>query len=123
MLISIWLAAVASAVTFVVHFFVGGRMVAAPLLKDKTLPVASKWLNYYCWHVTSVMLIFFIAGFVWLAVFPDRPSVVFLALLSISLSVLSATVALKANLAPWRFPSTSLFAVIAIFGFVAVLAE
>ncbi len=98
-------------------------MVAAPLLKDKTLPVASKWLNYYCWHVTSVMLIFFIAGFVWLAVFPDRPSVVFLALLSISLSVLSATVALKANLAPWRFPSTSLFAVIAIFGFVAVLAE
>ena len=123
MLPYIWLAAAASAVTFAVHFFVGGQRVAGPLLKDRSLPFASKWLNYYCWHVTSVMLIFFTAGFVWLAIQPDIPSLIFLSALSISLSILSAVVAGRASISPWRFPSTSLFATIAAMSAFAVLME
>lgn len=108
------LAAAASVVTFLVHTFVGGRRVAAPLLADRSLPKPSKWLNYYCWHVTTVLIAFMAGGFLWLAFDPHLPSLVFLGALAFALSVLSAAVALKAGIGPLRFPSTSLFAAIAI---------
>jgi hypothetical protein len=113
MAIWIWFAAVTSAATFYVHSFVGGPLVAGPLLATNALPPASKWLNYYCWHVTTVLLAFLTGAFVWLAMHPDIPSLVFLLLLCAALSALSALVARKAGIAPWRFPSTTLFAAIA----------
>ena len=113
MAIWIWFAAAASAATFYVHTFIGGQRVAGPLLADRTLPPASKWLNYYCWHVTTVLLIFLTGALGWLTMHPDIPSLVFVMLLCAVLSALSASIAWKAGIAPWRFPSTSLFAVIA----------
>ncbi len=107
-----WLAAATSLLTFCVHAFVGGRKAARPLLADQTMPLASKWLNYYCWHVTTVLLVFYVAGFSWLARHPHLPSLIFLGSLSFTLSILSAGVAWLAKIQPWRFPSTSLFAVI-----------
>lgn len=119
--VTIGFAAVVSALTFYVHTFVGGKRVAAPLLKDQSLPLASKWLNYYCWHVTTVLIAFMAAGFVWLAFHPHIPSLVFLGALTLALSVLSAAVALKAGIKPWQFPSTSLFAIIAAICGIALL--
>lgn len=110
---TIGLAAAVSALTFYVHTFVGGKRVAAPLLDDTSLPFAAKWLGYYCWHVTTVLIAFIVAGFVWLALHPHTPSLVFLGALTLALSILSAAVAIKAGIRPLQFPSTSLFAAIA----------
>lgn len=117
----IGIAAFVSVLTFYVHFVVGGRRVAAPLLADTTLPLASKWLNYYCWHVTTVLLAFLSAGFVWLAIHPHQPSLVFLCALTAALSVLSAWVARQAGISPLRFPSTWLFATVALVSAAALL--
>ncbi len=123
MTIYIWLCIISSAVTFYVHTFIGGPIVAGPLLKDSSLPAASKWLNYYCWHITTILLLFFTGAFVWLAFYPHKPSLVFLSSLSALLSILSITIARKAGISPLRFPSTSLFAVIAFFGTTAIITS
>ena len=45
---------VMSFITFVVHTFIGDPRVAKPLLENTNLPIASKWLNYYTWHITTI---------------------------------------------------------------------
>jgi hypothetical protein len=119
----LWAASAAAAVTFCVHVFVGGVYVARPLLADASLPRPSKWLNYYCWHITSVLIAALAAAFAWSALGAAHSElVVFSTLLCAALSPLSAAVALKGGIAPWRFPSTTLFAVTAILGAGALLA-
>ena len=104
-------------ITFGVHTFVGGIVVARPLLADTNLPRASKWLNYYCWHITTVTILALAGAFAFSAIRGDRPeAAAFGAVFAALLSVLSATVALKGNIHPLRFPSTSLFAGIAVLG-------
>ena len=62
--INLWysLAAVLSLATFAIHTFVGGRYIAAPLLKAqlKTVP---KITTYYCWHIVTIMLFLMGAGY------------------------------------------------------------
>ncbi|WP_291078171.1 hypothetical protein [Hyphomonas sp.] len=117
----LFLAAGLSLVTFLVHLFAGGVHVARPLLASTALPPASKWLNYYCWHLVTLMLGFMALGFFWLGTAPYMPGIVFLTLLAVSSSMLSLFVGLKAAINPFRFPSTSLFAVIAVSGGAAIL--
>lgn len=116
--ILLWVAAFICMVTFYVHTFIGGPRVAGPLLKNKDLPVASKWLNYYCWHIVTIYLFFMGGAYAYVAWYPDRPElVVFLTLLNTSLSILSIAVATKGKINPLRFPSTTLFALVAVCGF------
>lgn len=111
------LAALVSAVTFYVHTFIGGPVVARPLLASAALPPASKWLNYYTWHMATVLLAAMGAGFGWAAVRPDAHDLaLFLTILAAANSLLSAWVAWKGGINPLRFPSTSLFALIAVLG-------
>ncbi len=113
----LWAAAVMSMVTFAVHTFVGGPRVVEPLLADTRLPKASKWLNYYCWHITTVFTLSMGGAYVYVAMNPERQElVVFLTGLTASFSLLSAAVALKGEINPFRFPSTTLFAVVSILG-------
>lgn len=114
----LWAICLVATVTFLVHTFVGGPRVAAPLLADGGLPKASKWLNYFCWHIATVLLASMAGAFAWLALEPN-PQVVFAALvyfgsLSLALALLSAAVALRGAIHPLRFPSTSLFALITL---------
>lgn len=119
-----WAAALVSLVTFVVHTFIGGPRVAGPLLASSQLPPASKWLNYYCWHIATTLLLAMPLGFGYVALHPDRPELaVFLTVLSAALSVLSAAVALKGRIHPLRFPSTSLFLLIFLLGSAALYSE
>ncbi len=112
-----WAATIMSVVTFSVHTFIGGPRVAIPLLANSSLPIASKWLNYYCWHVTTIYTLFMGAAYAYVALHPDRPElVIFLTLLNSALSLLSAAVARKGGINPFRFPSTSLFASVALLG-------
>ena len=120
----LWAAAIMSIVTFAVHTFIGGPVVAAPLLKNTDLPKASKWLNYYTWHVTTVFTFTMGGAYVYVALNPDRPElVVFLTMVTAALSILSAAVALKGNINPFRFPSTSLFATVSVLGLIGMLVE
>ena len=113
----LWSAVVMSVITFYVHTFIGGPAVARPLLVNTDLPKASKWLNYYCWHVTTIFTLLMGAGYMYVAFYPERPElVVFLTLNTAAFSILSAMVALKGNINPFRFPSTSLFATVSLLG-------
>jgi len=119
---TLWAAVVMSFVTFLVHTFIGGSKVAEPLLKDTSLPPASRWLNYYCWHVTTIYTFLMGWGYAYVALNPDRPElVIFLSILNTALSVLSYAVATKGNINPFRFPSTSLFASVSILGIISLI--
>jgi hypothetical protein len=119
----LWAAAIASFVTFCVHFFVGGVFVARPLLADTHLPKASKWLNYYCWHVVSILLLSVAAAYAYSTWIPGRNELaIYVTFLAASASVLSAIVALKGRINPFRFPSTSLLAIVAALGLAGLMA-
>jgi len=114
--------------TSAVHTFVGGRVVARPLLADDSLPRASKWLNYYCWHIATVTILLIAAGFGWLAQTnawtPAHMAVLSaLTAFTTALSALSAFVARKGGINPLRFPSTSLFAMIALTGLAMIIVS
>ncbi len=117
----LWSAAASALATFAVHTFVGGVFVARPLLADTGLPKASKWLNYYCWHITTVMIIAIAAAFAWSAQRGSAELAAFATLLTASVAGLSVAVALKAGINPLRFPSTSLFTATAACGAAGVL--
>ena len=115
--ILLWLAVVLSLVTFYVHTFIGGPRVAAPLLRNKDLPIASKWLNYYCWHIVTLYLLLIGGGYAYVALHPERPElVVFLTILNSSFAILSVLVARKGKINPLRFPSTTLFSLLSLSG-------
>lgn len=121
-----WGFAAASAIallTFGVHTFVGGVFVARPLLAARELPRASLWLNYYCWHIVTVLLLAMSGGFAWAAARPEALELAaFLTLLAALLSPLCVWVAIRGRIAPWRFPATSLFALAAAAGLWGCLA-
>jgi len=115
-------AAVMSVVTFVTHTFIGGPVVAKPLLENTNLPKASKWLNYYTWHVTTIFTLSMGGAYVYVALNPNKPElVVFLTIITGALSVLSGAVAIKGKINPFRFPSTSLFASVSLLGLASLL--
>tara|TARA_R110002167_G_scaffold359423_1_gene576078 strand:- start:1049 stop:1423 length:375 start_codon:yes stop_codon:yes gene_type:complete len=118
----LWAAVAMSFVTFLVHTFIGGPRVAGPLLKNTSLPIASKWLNYYCWHITTIYTFLMGGAYAYVALNPNKPElVVFLSILNVSLAILSAMVAIKGNINPFRFPSTSLFATVSLLGIISLL--
>jgi hypothetical protein len=65
-----------SFVTFIIHTFIGGPRVAKPLLENNNLPKASKWLNYYTWHITTIFTFLMGGGYGYVALHPNRPELV-----------------------------------------------
>jgi hypothetical protein len=49
-------ATVTSGIAFLTHTFVGGKFVAAPLLAVENMGKVSKYTNYYCWHIVTIVL-------------------------------------------------------------------
>ncbi|MAC90763.1 hypothetical protein [Maricaulis sp.] len=118
------LASLSALITFLIHTFAGGPVVARPLLADTHLPPASKWLNYYCWHITTVLLAAMALAFAATALdarFAAFPYL--LGPLALCLSGLSAAIAIKAGMPPLRLPSTSLFALTGLLGIAAVFSN
>lgn len=111
----LWAAAALCVVTFFVHVFIGGIHVVRPLLASKDITRASKWLNYYCWHIVSVVILFMAAMLAYASFHGEIfVLVAFMSALSVTLSVLSVLVAMKGGINPFRFPSTSMFTIISI---------
>jgi len=110
-------AAALSLATFAVHTFVGGRFAARPLLKAQDFHRASRWLNYFTWHMATALLLFMTGGFAWAAVTPEAwPVAVLLTLMAATFSPLCVWVAMKGGIAPWRFPASWLFLMILVAG-------
>lgn len=111
------LAAVLSLITFSIHTFVGGKYAARPLLAARDFDRASRGLNYMTWHMVTALLAAFTVGFGWAALRPAAMEVaVLLAGLAGILSLISIWAAVRAGFAPWRFPSSWLFLLIAAAG-------
>jgi hypothetical protein len=110
-------ASVVALVTFAVHTVVGGIYVVRPLHAVEGLTRASRWLSYYCWHMTTVTLLAMAAMFAYAAWQPEaRAFGVLFTVLAAVFSLLCVGVAIKGGVRPYRFPATSLFAVIAATG-------
>ncbi|QWG23577.1 hypothetical protein KMZ93_01075 [Bradyrhizobium sediminis] len=110
-------ASVLALLTFTVHTFVGGVYVVRPLLAVEGLSRASRWLNYYCWHMTTLTLLVMTAMFAYSALEPAaRGFGVLFTALAASFSLLCIAVAIKGGVRPWRFPATGLFAAVAAAG-------
>lgn len=120
----LWSAVIMSFVTFVVHTFIGGPRVAKPLLENKALPKASKYLNYYTWHITTIFTFMMGGAYAYVALHLNRIElVVFLTILTGLFSFLSMAVALKGKINPFYFPSTSLFAILFLLGLASLLVS
>ena len=103
--------------TFAVHTFVGGIYVVRPLLAVEGLTRASRWLNYYCWHMTTLTLLVMTTMFAYAAYEPGARGfgLLFTTMAGAS-SALCIGVAIKGGVRPHRFPATSLFAAVAAAG-------
>lgn len=106
-------AAVLSLITFGVHTFVGGKYAARPLLAAADFDRASRWLNYFTWHMATAILLVMAAGFGWAAVSAQAwPAALVLTVMAALFSPLCVWVALKGGIAPHRFPASWLFLLI-----------
>lgn len=118
------LAALASAATFGVHTFVGGRFAARPLLAAENLPRPTRWLNYMTWHMVTALLVVMSTGFIWAAVAPTAvEAAIVLVTLAGLLSATTVAVTMKAGIQPWRFPSSYLFLIILACGLWGLAAQ
>lgn len=106
-------AAVLSLITFGVHTFVGGKYAARPLLEATDFHKASRWLNYFTWHMATVLLLVMAAGYAWAAAAPAAwPAALILTIMAALFSPLCVWVTVKGGIKPWRFPASWLFALI-----------
>lgn len=63
-------------------------------------------------------------AYAYVAIKPDKIElVVFLSILNMAFSILSAVVAMKGNINPFRFPSTSLFAAVSMLGIISLATK
>lgn len=111
-------ASAAAAVTFLAHWQIGGRYAARPLLASAQLPAVAKWLNYFCWHIVTILLLMMaltLAGAAAGRVHMD--AVRFIAVSATAISLLSIAVTLSAKIRPWRFPASYLLATVAALSF------
>jgi len=65
------LPAAVAALIAAIHFFVGGREVARPLLQQDTLPQVVTLTHYFCWHLVTITLVGLAGAFVYASLAPD----------------------------------------------------
>lgn len=116
-------AGVVSVVTACTHTYLGGIHVVRPLLAVEGLTRASRWLNYYCWHITTILLVAMAIVFLRAAFAEEmRETAALMTILAASNSLLCLAVALKGSVQPFRFPALTLFAVTAVLGTLGLTA-
>lgn len=112
-----WAAAAVSVMTFLGHVFIGGPQVARPLLDSDDLPTQARWLAYFCWHVTSLVVLAMRVGFAVVAVRGQHSDLaVFLPTLSALIWALSIGITVVGGLPPRRNPGVWLFGLITLLG-------
>lgn len=109
-------------VTFLVHWQVGGIYASRPLLAAKDITDASRWLNYFCWHIVTILLLI-MTGVLALGAFErvSNDAIAIVALIAGSISLLSVAVTIRAGIQPHRFPASYLLASVAALSLAGIL--
>ena len=79
----LFMAGIWCAITWAIHTFAGGRVVAKPLLAAADLQDTPKYTQFYCWHIVTIVLAGMAGGLVYAAFVPGAAD---LALLVIALA-------------------------------------
>lgn len=115
-----WLGAagLAAAFTFCIHTFVGGRMIAKPLLEGD-LPAQMKTVLYGCWHFATICLAAFVVAFFLAAFYPVLISLAwFVSGIFSVLCLMALAIAVWGGAPFLRSPHWMMFSVTALLGFV-----
>jgi hypothetical protein len=117
-----WLlaSALAALVTFLVHLIVGGREIAAPLMRASGLARIPRLTTYYCWHMVSILLLAMAIALGWAAWHANPPLVLLLVLLAAAFAVLSLGLVVAFRVSPWHLPQWLFFVLIALLGAVGL---
>lgn len=102
-------AAATSLFTFLTHVFLGGREVAAPLLRSE-LRAIPKFTSYYCWHMVTITIAALALAFV-LAGLPggSRELALFATALSVLFMLWNLALIATQRLRLFHFPQWLLF--------------
>ncbi|NVJ98040.1 MAG: hypothetical protein HWE25_07805 [Alphaproteobacteria bacterium] len=104
-------ASMASAFTALLHLFLGGREIAAPLLKARDMRAVAKYTNYYCWHMVSIVLATMAAGYGWSAFRPQSTEIaVLFSFLALAFCVWNVLLVFWKKQHPLHMPQWILFA-------------
>ncbi len=96
--------------SFAVHTFVGGRYAARPLI-NSTLPAATIWLNYLCWHAVTVGLLLIAGALALVALEVVHPDAGWLAVMfAAGISGASLLATARGGIPFYRFPASYLLA-------------
>ena len=110
-------AGVTSLVTMLIHFTLGGREIARPLLDASGLDPIAKSTNYYFWHLVTLTLVAMASGFVWGAVAEQAADVAFLVLvLAVSFAIWNIALVVWHRRSPLLMPQWILFCAISVLG-------
>lgn len=111
-----------SALNALIHIFAGGKEVAKPLLSSTDLGTVPRLTAYFCWHITTIVLVAMAAGFLWLGYHPDDTSLaILLTGLAGAFALLSLGLVRVHRVGPLALPQWILFSAIALPGAAALL--
>ncbi len=117
----IWLAFGTSAITFLLHTFVGGPDVAKPLL-ESDMATVPKYTNYYCWHLVTLTLFAMAGSFLVAAVWPSAWELSLLATaLAAGFAIWSVLLNIIAKTSFLKLPQWILFTPTSLFGILGML--
>ncbi len=109
------LAAGLTLITALIHLFAGGDDVAKPLLGSSELGTVPRLTAYYCWHVTTLVLLAMVGGFAFVGFHPAETSLaVALTGLALAFAVLSLVILCAHRLGLLALPQWILFAAISV---------
>ena len=110
-------AAALSALTTLIHVFLGGPESARPLLASELRRVP-KFTNYYCWHLVTITLAAMAFGFAVAAIAPGAEiSAITWTLVAAAFAIWSVALFIWKRMHPLALPQWALFAPIAALGF------
>lgn len=107
----------------VVHIFVGGRLIASPLL-ESDLPDLARLTLYLCWHGITIVLAG-MAGLFALPLFrgPNREALTLGTGLALSFFVLGWTMIVACSVSPLTLPQWIIFGPMSVCGLMAIRSE
>lgn len=98
-----------------IHLIAGGKEVARPLLSSVDMGTIPRLTAYYCWHVTTIVLLAITASFAWLTFHPQETGLAVLSVFLVSsFTLLSVALVVQQKLSPWALPQWTVFLAISI---------
>jgi len=111
-----------SLLTALIHLFAGGDEVARPLLGSTDLGTVPRLTAYYCWHVTTLVLLAMTGGFALVGFHPGETSLaIALTGLALGFAALSLVLIGVHRLGVLALPQWILFTAISVPSVVGLL--